>query len=149
MKRLEVSDIREIKLFKYYRLVRKWACRKYGLNDADLELLIYLDCIGTFDKTDFETGVWSYAWDARRWSRLLRDDWVRVWRTWNKREGRANNLYVTSRKTKLMINRMYNIMLGNEDIPIGKSNDFYTKQKTYSEKAYARLIDEMRKDPDR
>ena len=41
--RLSASDIREMNLFKYYRLVRKWACKTYNIKDADLELLIYLD----------------------------------------------------------------------------------------------------------
>jgi hypothetical protein len=38
------TDLRELQIFKYYRLVRKWACKTYNLKDADLELLIYLDC---------------------------------------------------------------------------------------------------------
>ena len=42
--RLTSHDLRELQILKYYRLVRKWACKTYGLKDADLELLIYLDC---------------------------------------------------------------------------------------------------------
>ena len=42
--RLSSKDLRELNLFKYYRLVRKWACKTYDILDADLELLIYLDC---------------------------------------------------------------------------------------------------------
>jgi hypothetical protein len=42
--RLDADDLREINLLKYYRLVRRWACKTYDLKDADLELLIYLDC---------------------------------------------------------------------------------------------------------
>ena len=48
--RLDASDLRDIKLFKYYRLVRKWACKTYNLTDADLELLIYLDCKERFTR---------------------------------------------------------------------------------------------------
>ena len=35
----DAKDLKELGLLKYYRLVRKWACKTYGLNDADLELL--------------------------------------------------------------------------------------------------------------
>ena len=42
--RLTAQDLRDMNILKYYRLVRKWACKTYGLKDADLELLIYLDC---------------------------------------------------------------------------------------------------------
>ena len=41
--KIDASDLRELKILKYYRLVRKWACKTYDLRDADLELLIYLD----------------------------------------------------------------------------------------------------------
>jgi len=50
MRKLDASDIRELNLLKHYRLIRKWACRNNNLNDADLELLIYFDCMGLFTK---------------------------------------------------------------------------------------------------
>jgi len=46
MRRLEASDIRELNLLKHYRIIRKWACRNNNLSDADLELLMYFDCMG-------------------------------------------------------------------------------------------------------
>jgi hypothetical protein len=45
--RLTAQDLRDMNILKYYRLTRKWACKTYGLTDADLELLIYLDHKGT------------------------------------------------------------------------------------------------------
>ncbi len=50
MKRLDADDIKNMNLFKHYRIIRKWACRNNNLNDADLELLIYLDCMDMFTK---------------------------------------------------------------------------------------------------
>ena len=58
--KLSASDLRELNLFKYYRLVRKWACKTYGLKDADLELLIYLDCKSRFTRNDFIDVVYTY-----------------------------------------------------------------------------------------
>ena len=60
--RLDASDIREMNLLKYYRLIRKWACKTYNIKDADLELLIYLDCKGRFTRNDFINGVYTYSW---------------------------------------------------------------------------------------
>ena len=40
--KLAAQDLRDLNLFKYYRLVRKWACKTYKLTDADLELLIQI-----------------------------------------------------------------------------------------------------------
>ena len=54
MKRLSAGDLKDLNLLKHYRIIRKWACKNNGLNDADLELLIYLDCIDMFTIKDFK-----------------------------------------------------------------------------------------------
>ena len=46
--RIDASDIRDLNLLKHYRIIRKWACKNNDLNDAELELLIYLDCMDMF-----------------------------------------------------------------------------------------------------
>ena len=73
--RIDASDLREMKILKYYRLVRKWACKTYDLKDADLELLIYLDCKGRFTRDDFINGTYTYSWDKQRWERLRKAGW--------------------------------------------------------------------------
>ena len=45
-----------------------------------------------------------------------------------------------------MITRIYNILLGYEDIPISEKNVFY-KNKTYTDKVFNKAIDDMLKDP--
>ena len=65
--KLGSSDLRDMNLLKYYRLVRKWACKTYDLKDADVELLIYLDCKKQFTRNDFMEGVYTYSWDKARW----------------------------------------------------------------------------------
>jgi len=69
---MDSHDIKSLQIFKYYRLVRKWACRTYGIRDADLELLIYLDCMKRFTRDDFIKGIHAYRWDKNRWDRLRR-----------------------------------------------------------------------------
>jgi hypothetical protein len=145
--RLTASDLKEINLLKYYRLVRKWACKTYGINDADLELLIYLDCKDRFTRDDFINGTYTYSWDKDRWERLRRDGWIEVWRYRN-RTTIKYSVFKTSYKTKRMITRIYNILLGEEDIPFGPSSKFY-KNKTYTDKVYNKAIDDMIKDKDR
>ena len=51
--RLNSSDLKELNLLKHYRIIRKWACKSYDLQEADLELLIYLDAIDLFTKDEF------------------------------------------------------------------------------------------------
>ena len=57
MRKLTGGDIKDLGLLKHYRIIRKWACKTNGITDADLELLIYFDCLGQFRKRDFEDGT--------------------------------------------------------------------------------------------
>jgi len=145
--RLEASDIRDMNLLKYYRLIRKWACKTYNLKDADLELLIYLDCKNRFTRNDFIDGEYTYSWDKDRWERLRREGWIEVWRHRN-RTTIKYSIFQTSAKCKRLISRMYRIMLGEEDLPTSERSIIY-KNKTYTDKVYNKSIDDMIKDPDR
>lgn len=145
--RLSSGDIRDMRLLMYYRLIRKWACKTYGLNDADLELLIYLDCKKRFTRNDFKVGANTYSWDKHRWERLRREGWIDVWRERN-RTTRKYTIYKTSAKAKHLILRIYRIMLGEEDIPTSERSVFH-KKKTYSDKVYSGSVDEMIKDVER
>tara|TARA_R110000803_G_scaffold66252_4_gene127615 strand:- start:5198 stop:5638 length:441 start_codon:yes stop_codon:yes gene_type:complete len=141
------GDLRDINLLKYYRLVRKWACKTYNLKDADLELLIYLDCKKRFTRGDFMDGVYTYSWDKKRWDRLRQEGWIDVWRNRN-RTTRKYSVFKTSVKCQSLINRIYRILLAQEDMPQSSRSTFY-KNKTYTDKVFNKAIDDMIKDKDR
>ena len=147
MRRLEASDIRELNLLKHYRIIRKWACRNNNLNDADLELLMYFDCMGMFTKQDFKTGTYSYSWDNRRWNKFVKDGWVVVFRNYNRTTQRYS-IYKLSLKAKQLIMRMYRIMLGEEDIPVSRRNSIMSG-KSYTDKVLKRAIEIVNKDKNR
>ena len=145
--RLTSKDLREMNLFKYYRLVRKWACKTYDIKDADLELLFYLDCKKHFTRNDFIEGVYTYSWDKARWERLRTGGWIDVWSQRN-RTTKKFTVYTTSFKCKNLINRIYRILLAEEDLPTSSRGKFY-KNKTYTDKVYNKAIDDMIKDKER
>ena len=145
--KLSASDLRDIKLFKYYRLVRKWACKTYNLTDADLELLIYLDCKERFTRQEFIDGVYTMSWDKKRWERLRSQGWIDVWRHRN-RTSIKYSIFKTSFKCSQLISRIYRILLGKEDLPTSERNIFF-KNKSYSDKVYNKAIDDMIRDNDR
>ena len=119
MRKLTSSDLKQLNLLKHYRITRKWACMTSDLNDADLGLLIYLESVDLFTKDDFKKGTYSYSWDNRRWNRLLKQEWITVWRKRN-RTTQKYHIYKVSTKCKQLISRMYRIMLGEEDMPTKK-----------------------------
>ena len=141
MRRLEANDIRELNLLKHYRVIRRWACRNNGLSNADLELIIYLDCVGLFNRLDFIQGVYSHSWDNRRWARFKKEGWITVFAKRN-RTTTKSNVYKVSIKGKQLISRIYRIMLGEEDIPITK----VSKGKTYTDKVLTQSIKYINKD---
>jgi len=153
MKKLTSSDLRELKLLKHYRIIRKWACKTSDLNDADLELLIYLESVDLFTKEesvdlftkdDFKKGTYSYSWDNRRWNRLLKQGWITVWRKRN-RTTQKYHIYKVSIKCKQLISRMYRIMLGEEDMP----TKIFEKSSRYSFTVLETAIRNVNKDKTR
>ncbi len=146
--RLDASDLKELNLLKHYRIIRKWACKNNNLTDAELELLIYLDCMDMFSKHDFEIGTYSYSWNNRRWNKLLQEGWIVVWRH-NNRKTQKYNIYKVSFKCKQLIQRVYRIMLGEEDIPTSERRNKIMKGKTYMDKVLQTSIYNVNKDTNR
>ena len=146
--RLEAQTLREINLLKYYRLIRKWACKTNNLNDADLELLIYLDCKGHFTRNQFIDGTYTYSWDKNRWERLRKEGWIDVWRHRN-RTTIKYTVYKLSLKAKHLIMRIYRIMLGEEDIPTSHRRNKIMKGNTYMDTVLKTAINNVNKDKDR
>jgi len=130
--KIKASDLRDSKVLKHYRIVRRWACRNYGIKDADLELLIFLDCQGFFSKTDFKMNTYAYSWDNNRFARLLKEGWIVVWRHGNKKE-KQGSLYKVSLKTTQLLTRMYRILASEEDIPTGATQNVI-KSKAYADR---------------
>ena len=145
--KFSAQDLRQLKLLKYYRLIRKWACKTYNLKDADLELLIYLDCKGRFTRNEFIDGSYTMSWDKNRWERLRQEGWIETWRHRN-RTTIKYSIYKTSFKCSQLISRIYRIMLGREDLPTSERSVFY-ENKSYTDKVYNKAIDDMIKDIDR
>ena len=148
MKKLDARDLKDLNLLKHYRIIRRWASRNNDLNDADLELLIYLDCINLFTINDFKMGSYSYSWDNRRWNRLIQNKWIEVWRHRN-RTTQKYNIYKVSFKAKTLIQRIYRIMLGEEDIPSSKRRNKIMKGETYMDRVLQTSIKNVNNDKNR
>jgi hypothetical protein len=148
MRKIEAKDIKDLNLLKHYRLIRRWACRNYDLNDADLELLIYFDCMDFFTKQDYKIGTYAYSWDNKRWNNLLKQGWIVVWRNRN-HTTQKYNIYKVSFKCKQLIHRMYRIMLGEEDIPTTARSNKIMKNNTYTDIVLRSAIHNLNKDKNR
>ena len=143
--KLEYSDLRDLNILKHYRVVRKWASKNNDISTSDLEILIYLDCVGLFNRLDFIDGMYSHSWDSRRWSRLMDGGWLTVFSK-RDRVNTKKNIYKVSFKGKSLINRVYKIMVGEEDIPTSTRRNSIMKGDTYTDKVLIKSIKDVNKD---
>jgi len=146
MERSDFIERGELKVdfLKYYRLVSRWAAKNNNLNVADLELLFYLDPILYFTINDFKDGTLFYSWDKERFYRLQREGWIDKTHKGVGRRG-DHNKYKVSQKGKLLINKIYRILIDKEEIPSSARRNTIMKRKTYIDKVYSQAIKKFNK----
>jgi len=146
MERSDFFERGELKVdfLKYYRLVSRWAAKNNNLSVADLELLFYLDPIIYFTIEDFKTGTLFYTWDKDRFYRLQKNNWINKAHDAFGKKG-DHNKYKVSKKGKLLINKIYRILVGEEDLPSSARRNKIMKRETYIDKVYSQAIKEFNK----
>ena len=75
---------------KYWRVIRYWAKVKYNVSTPDIEMMFFLYSEDIFSKKKFEEFERVMSWDTKRFDRLVKEEWIVVWR---KRKGRQATLY--------------------------------------------------------
>ena len=125
---------------KYWRVIRQYIKVKYGLTQSDLDILLFLNTEGYFDKDKFLEFDRILSWDEQRFDNLLRDGWIEVFR---KRKGKTKGLYMLSYKSKRVITSIYK-KLDGEEIPTSPSqNRMFLKNVSYTDKRYREAIENM------
>jgi hypothetical protein len=124
---------------KHWTIIRKWAIANNGLKStADLEMILFLYSEKLFTRTQFDNYSNIMSWDRERFNRLLKDDWIYIWR---KRSHQEANLYEVSYKGKKLVNSIYKKLLGLEPIPESDRRNVVFKEKApFSHKTLAIAI---------
>jgi hypothetical protein len=105
-------------------------------------MLLFLYSEKYFGKDKFDEFNELLSWDVNRFNRLLRDDWIVVFR---KRVANKKTLYEISYKARRMMGSMYK-KLNGEEIPMTQSsNPIFAKNVCYSDKVYRNFIKDMNK----
>ena len=134
----------KVDFLKNYRLISRWACKNNTLSISDLELLFYLDPISYVTINDFKDGTIYYSWDKTRFYRLQRDGWIDKVHI-GKGRYRDHNKYKVSYKGKMLINRIYKMLIGKELIPESAKRNIILKRKSYIDKVYSQAIKKFNK----
>ena len=127
---------------KYWRVIRQFIKIKYGITQADLDMLLFLYSEKYFDRGKFEEFHSLLGWDKQRFEKLRQNEWIVVFR---KRMGNRKAIYQLSIKSNRMIQSIYRKLSG-EEIPVSSSNNkMFAKNVSYSDKVYRNMIIEMNK----
>jgi DNA-binding MarR family transcriptional regulator len=125
---------------KYWRVVKYYVKAKYGLTQAELEMLLFLKSEGYFDKDKFKEFDALISWNVNRFDKLRRDGWIEIFR---RRDGKRKALYQLSMKSKRVIDLVYK-KLNGEELPMSEShNPMFKKEVSYSSKVYRNFIKQM------
>lgn len=135
-----LSKHKEYNYLKYWRVIRQYTQRKYGLKLAELEILLFLYSEKYFSKTKFNEFDNLVSWDVHRFDRLLRDGWISVFR--HKKDGKKN-MYELSYKAKVMIINMYRNLDGREISVNPERTNMFKKNVSYTDKVYRNMIIKM------
>lgn len=127
---------------KYWRTIRYWIKAKYKLTTPDIEMLLFLYSENMFTKTKFKRFEQIMSWDVNRFDKLLRDDWIHVWR---KRKGKEATLYELTYKSKRIVTLIYKKLSGEEIAETAHSNPLFRNDASYMDKVYRQSIVEMNK----
>tara|TARA_R110002124_G_scaffold276570_1_gene447405 strand:- start:1986 stop:2420 length:435 start_codon:yes stop_codon:yes gene_type:complete len=126
---------------KYWRVIRYFIKAKYGLNQADLDMLLFLHSEDIFSKDKFKKFDNMLGWDVSRFERLRKDGWIEIFRN---RMGKRKALYQLSYKTQRVITSIYK-KLNGEEISTSGNNPMFARNVSYSDKVYKNMIIEMNK----
>jgi len=127
---------------KYWRVVRYFVKRKYGLSQSELEMLLFLRSEKYFSKDDFDEFDELLSWDKNRFEKLRKEGWIESFR---KKIGNRRTVYQLSYKCQRMITTIYKKLEG-EEIPESKSsNPLFLSGASYSDKVYRNYIKKLNK----
>lgn len=121
---------------KYWRVIRQYVKVRYGLNQSDLDVLLFLYSEQYFGKDKFQQFDELLPWDEGRFKKLLAAGWIQNFR----RGGQQKGLYALSFKAKRVVNSIYK-KLNGEEIPMTMCNNpMFLKNVRYRDKVYRTMI---------
>jgi hypothetical protein len=126
---------------KYWRVIRQYTKVRYGLSQADLDVLLFLYSEGYFGKDKFKEFSQLISWEVKRFDRLLRDGWIENFRAG--RRGAVKGLYTLTFKSKKMIAGIYNKLSGEEIPETICNNPMFKKNVRFTDKVYRNMIRAM------
>ena len=106
---------RKVNFLRYHFLIERLYADENDLPVAYLRHLFYLDDVGLFSRNDFK-GTLLMRWCPNEFNKLLKEGWINPVNTTYKKAG-VRYRYKVSPKGKRLINTIYKILCGEEELP--------------------------------
>ena len=142
-RKVTTRTLPEYDFLKYWRVIRFWVKKKYGLSISDMEMLLFLYSEQIFNKTQFKRFEEVMSWDIKRFSRLLSEGWIHVWR---KRQGQETTLYELTYKGKRVMRTIYDKINGKEISELAFTNPLFSSDPSYADNVNRNMIVKMNKE---
>lgn len=123
---------------KYYKVVRKFIKSKYDLNQAELDMILFLCDEEYFNNDKFVEFNNVLGFNKRLFKELHAKGWIETIR---KYDGKNKALYCVSYKAKRVVNSIYKKLSG-EAFPETQAhnNKMFKKSASYSETVHRNMI---------
>tara|TARA_R110000803_G_scaffold15252_2_gene42377 strand:- start:651 stop:1121 length:471 start_codon:yes stop_codon:yes gene_type:complete len=142
-RKVTTRTLPEYDFLKYWRVIRFWVKKKYGLSISDMEMLLFLYSEQIFNKSKFKEYGEIMSWDTKRFKRLLSEGWIHVWR---KRQGQETTLYELTYKGKRVMRTIYDKINGKEISELAFTNPLFSSDPSYADNVNRNMIVKMNKE---
>jgi hypothetical protein len=127
---------------KYWRVVRQYVKIKYGIGQAELDMILFLYSEGYFSQAKFQEFNRVLPWNKKRFKKLVQDGWIESFRKYDPKTN-TRAIYKLSFKAKRMVTSIYN-KLNGEEIPTNRiNNPMFKKNVRFRAAVYQASIIEL------
>jgi DNA-binding MarR family transcriptional regulator len=125
---------------KYWKVVRHYMRVKHKLNQAEIDLMLFLYSERYFSKNKVVEFSKILTWDKKRFDSLIERGWISTFRA---KHPKSKPLYELSLKGQRMVASIYNILNGEEIPTASMYNPLFKSTASHGDKLFANAIKEM------
>ena len=120
----------EYTLLQYSYLVWKWAVANHGLTNREINILLYLSPLITFEYLDFRKALKELGSNNNTtFGKMKKEGWIKLW----SKDG-SKNFYCLTPKANTLVSRMHRMHMMEEQIPTSPRRNVIAKEETRQDK---------------
>jgi hypothetical protein len=139
------SKVKGDNMLKYWRLVRRWVLERHGLNQSELEMLLFLYSEGRFSRKDIDDYHNVFPFTKANFYSLLEKEYIYIWRKGSRGKGRVKQLYALTPRATGMIKSVYRKLNGEEAFSEFRG-EMWTDKANFTQRTYRMYMQRVNKE---